>query len=96
MIDWARMTREDTLKIMEIMDRAEELANEVGATTPDRMTLSMDLTAAHLHGPLDLEQLLAFPEGDFLHDVYGIERHIDRTTGDLGTFLPRCAKAVRT
>lgn len=42
---------------------------------------------------LDLERLAGFPDFDFAHDVYGIMRHMDRTTGKLGgCFLPRCAR----
>lgn len=41
---------------------------------------------------LDLQKLLDAPDGDFGHDVFGIRRHINRQTGELGDcFLPRCA-----
>ena len=56
--------------------------------------LEMDLTATHANGcPLDLEKFLGAPDFDFLHDVFGIQDHIDRRTGKLlNCFLPRCAR----
>ena len=55
------------------------------------MEVSMDVTAVHANGnPLDLAGLLAAEPFDFAHDIGGIRRHIDRTTGTLGDcFLPR-------
>lgn len=57
----------------------------------DALETSMDLTACHLNGcPLDLERLLAADEPSFIHDMVGINAHIDRTTGRLmNKFLPR-------
>lgn len=57
---------------------------------------AMDITACHCNGcPLDLQKLLDAPEGDFGHDVFGIRRFINRTTGELQRgFGPRCAKPV--
>ncbi len=56
----------------------------------DGLTLSMDLTAAHNRGHVDLRRLLAFGVGDFSHDIVGISKNIDRRTGDmLHSFLPR-------
>lgn len=51
----------------------------------------MDLTAVHLATPLDLEKLAASKNQDFLHDIHGIRRHINRHTGELENgFAPRC------
>lgn len=60
----------------------------------DTMDVQMDLIACHANGtPLKLEALLDAPDFDFAHDVYGISRHISRTTGVIGDcFLPRCAQ----
>lgn len=55
--------------------------------------LNMDITACHCNGtPLDLPKLLAAPEPHFGHDVLGIRRFIDRSTGKLpeNKFSPRC------
>lgn len=55
----------------------------------------MDITAAHANGnPLKLAEMVAAigteNESDVLHDLFGIRRHIDRSTGKLGDcFSPR-------
>lgn len=59
----------------------------------DSLDVQMDLAATHATCPLDLGKLLAFDEFNFLHDIAGIARHLDRRTGHLtGHFLPRCAR----
>ena len=57
------------------------------------LELQMDITACHCNGtPLDIQKLLGFDDFNFKHDVYGINRHLDRTTGKLmNCFLPRCS-----
>jgi hypothetical protein len=88
-------TKEDAEKIAKIVNRACDLYKAyMGQPIGDKLSLDMDITAAHLNGcPLDLDKLLAFPDFDFSHDVFGIQRHIDRKTGTLGDcFLPRCSK----
>lgn len=54
----------------------------------------MDLSATISQGcPLRLQELLDADPFNFAHDVGGIRRHIDRTTGKLGgCFLPRFYK----
>jgi hypothetical protein len=54
----------------------------------------MDITACHLNGcPLDLERMASGTNFDLLHDVCGINEHLDRRTGKLkDCFLPRFAK----
>lgn len=79
---------EDTL-IWRIARRAgQDLSNE------RVIDIAMDITAAHLNGcPLDLERLLKADAIDFAHDVFGIGKNLDRSTGKLvGGFLPRFAK----
>jgi hypothetical protein len=51
----------------------------------------MDITACHANGcRLDLAALAAADDSDFNHDVFGIRRHIDRSTGELmDCFVPR-------
>lgn len=58
----------------------------------EAMNLSMDLIAAHANGcPMDWQKLLDAPNFDFWHDINGIQRHINRDTGQLeDCFLPRC------
>lgn len=65
----------------------------------DRINLVMDLQAADgVNGnrPLDWGRLLTADDFNFLHDISGISRHMNRTNGRLsGNFLPRfTAKAA--
>lgn len=88
MINW-NATREEHKLMHDIGLRALGMIPEL------RMVeIMMDLEACHCNGcPLDLERLRTFPDLDFAHDVFGIRRHINRTTGQLeDCFLPRCAK----
>lgn len=87
-INWA-VTPGEAALIQKIAERAlQELP--WGKHRPARLTLLMDLTACHLNGtPLRLEGLLLADETELAHDVGGIVRHIDRTTGKLEDhFLP--------
>lgn len=63
---------------------------------PDLLTMRMDLAAAHAEHPLKLDLLAAEAEDgtfDAVHDLMGIYRHMDRTTGKLGgCFVPRFAR----
>lgn len=88
--------RRDFGLILEIVNRAEQEARALDIDLGPRQALAMDITACHCNGnPLDLQGLLEAPSGDFWHDVGGIRRHIDRTTGQLGDcFSPRCSKHV--
>ena len=92
-INW-NVTRADADAIRRIARRAIARAATNGVPIPDNQTLQMDLTAAHLNGcPLDLAKLESFRDSDFGHDVYGIQRFIDRASGALtGCFVPRCAR----
>lgn len=78
--------------ISKIARRAVQDYAGLGVTI-DQMSLVMDLTAVHANGcPIDLDGLLAAPPFDFGHDISGIMRHLDRTTGALGDcFIPRTA-----
>ncbi len=63
----------------------------------DFLSTSMDIEAVHCNGcPLDLNALLVADDFNFAHDVFGIERHIDRNNGRLRDFfLPRFAANQR-
>ena len=85
-------TREETILISKIAARAVTLAKSHGVRY-SHLSAMMDITAAHNVIPLDLAGLLASPDGDFGHDVFGVRRHLDRATGELGgCFLPRYAR----
>lgn len=58
-----------------------------------RVNLLMDLMAAdgvNGNAPLDWERLMFAGDFNFLHDIGGISRHMNRETGFLdGHFVPR-------
>lgn len=60
----------------------------------DTGSAEMDLIATHKNGcPLDLESLLTATDHDFGHDLFGINRFLNRETGELkSAFLPRHSK----
>jgi hypothetical protein len=86
-------TTDDSRLIRQIADR---VFKEIPDYPDDRLSLEMDLTAAHLNGnPLKLAELLKAPKFDFVHDVCGIRTNLSRTTGKLGNcFSPRYSKGV--
>ena len=94
MWDKVNLGRKEMLTIHKIAKRFCELSESVGRSV-DLLDLSMDLTACHFKNPLDLEGLLFSRDGDFLHDVLGIRRHLNRTTFELeDCFVPRYSAAV--
>ena len=90
-IDWSKVSKEDLIKIGNIAQRAVD-----GGFDGKLLTLNMDLSAAHLDTPLDLDAFLTAPVSDFWHDIYGITAHMDRETGKLkDCFLPRYTRKHR-
>lgn len=89
MIRW-NVTPEEHRLIEQIALRASDIGYASNRRI-DRTDLVMDLTATHGNGnPLQLAALLSAREFDFVHDVWGIMRHIDRETGKLqNCFSPR-------
>jgi hypothetical protein len=84
------ITQRDSELIFAIAKRA---ADELPYS---KITVAMDLEAVHEHTPLDLDRLLKADLGDFVHDVVGIYRRIDRKTGRLtNCFSPRFTKVRR-
>lgn len=87
MITW-NTSKEDYLLINKIVDRALSLGLK-----RDKMSLDMDICAAHEKCPLRLEELLIADVFDFAHDIVGIINNLNRETGELENFfLPRYAK----
>lgn len=82
----------DRAIIDQIGKRAVTLGNEMGRKV-ERLHTVMDITAVHANVcHLRLDELLAANDSNFAHDVFGIDRHLDRQTGKLGGhFLPRYA-----
>jgi hypothetical protein len=88
-------TKEEYALMSDIADRA----SKAGLIMPAKKNYSrqdflMDLDAVNSNGcPMNFEKMLAAPDFDFVHDVAGIYRHIDRETGQLtDCFIPRCAR----
>ncbi len=90
MIDWTKATLEDFELASSIAKRSMQEFEHCEWSVQD---ILMDVVATHTHGcKLKLQTLLDFDLGDFLHDISGIRRHLDRGTGKLtDCFLPRCA-----
>ena len=86
-----KRTKAEHTLVGKIVDRGWEKLREGYV---DRMSMYMDIEAVHSNGcPLDLEKLLAFPEFDFYHELWGIHDNLDRKTGKLENyFLPRSSK----
>ena len=84
------VTKTERKLIELIAERAFRMARKAGIEYP-MMDAEMDLTAVHRNGnPLRLKELLTADVPNFTHDVFGILRHIDRTTGALKScFVPR-------
>lgn len=86
--------RHDLDIISLIVDRRVKFDPTIFDQKIDRLQLHMDLEAAHEEVNMDLIQLLNFHDPDFIHDVDGIRRHMNRSTGKLmNCFLPRCARS---
>jgi hypothetical protein len=85
-------TREDTEMIAEIAKRFVDLCKGMGQNV-ERISIIMDLTAAHTNGcPLRLQELAEADDFNLIHDVMGINQHLDRNTGTLtDCFVPRFA-----
>ena len=77
--------------ITDVLNRVDKLRVEYGDTPPDRITLMISLEYANL-SINELKNLLSFDDGSFGHDVYGIDKYLDRDTKTLSKyFSPRCS-----
>ena len=90
-----RVRKHEQRIIAEIADRATAIAGRLGVEYPTTEAM-MDITATHANGcPLKLEDLLQAEQFHFVHDVFGIRRHLNRETGHLEhCFVPRFAVQV--
>lgn len=83
----------NTMKAVEAAERYEAITPISQRRGYERVNLTMDLLAADgVNGnrPLDWDRLLAADDFNFMHDLAGIARHIDRSTGELTDhFMPR-------
>lgn len=83
-------SKQDLMLVSKIARRAGEIAWEFEIPF-DHMNTMMDIEACHNNGnPLDLAALFAADDANLAHDVFGIQRHINRSTGKLeNCFVPR-------
>jgi len=87
MPEFAEFTRDEQYTVDAIVRRAVHLG-----IYDDPKDAEMDIAATHVHCPLDLAKLWSAPDSSFGHDMGGIQRYLDRTTGKLDpTFDPRCS-----
>ena len=91
-IDWSKTTKEDTELTHKCAKRAVELYAECGHDNVSLLDVDMDIRATHMTCPLKLAELLEADGFNFMHDITGINRHLNRATGELeNCFLPRFA-----
>lgn len=92
----ARISKNDLEIIRILAVRAQRMFFNAGVER-DLIDCQMDLEAAHMDTPLDLQRLASADDSNFAHDVGGIARHMNRETGKLeGCFLPRFARSCQT
>jgi len=87
------VTKEESAIIALIAKRAQAELFDPKGVKQSEMDTQMDLCATIAQGvPLRLTELLEADNFNFAHDIAGIYRHIDRSTGKLGGFFrPRFA-----
>ncbi len=88
-----KLTAGDTKLVGKIVNRAVKLYKEHKVQCT-KLDIHMDIAAVHLNDmPLDLDRLMnVFDDFNFMHDITGINKHLNRTTGKLmHCFVPRCA-----
>lgn len=96
-VELPRFTRTPTEDRLIGRIAARAMVDLAAARHHDKFTkqdIHMDVTATHANGnPLDLRRLLAADDFNFAHDILGIRRHLDRSTGGLlNCFSPRFSK----
>jgi len=84
--------REECELLRQIAARAAESYKKLGYDVP-KVNFLMDLSITNANGcPLRLAEMLTADESDFMHDIAGINRHLNRETGKLeDLFHPRYA-----
>ncbi len=89
-LNWNTSNKERIL-ISNIAERGSKLIKNITKKKVDLLSLEMDITACHLNGcPLKLKKWLEADDFNFIHDISGISRNMNRYTGKLmNCFLPR-------
>lgn len=95
MADKADVTRLSELELINaITERWMAMNKRAQGLKRSHLDREMDIYYAHKAIPLDLKRLLAADDFNFAHDVYGIERHLERDIDNPrmnDCFLPRFA-----
>lgn len=87
-VQFAEFTKEEYKIVTAIIRRAVK-----AGIYSDTLTCDMDISTVHFHTPLRLTDLLGADNFNFSRDMRGIQRHINRQTGELEDFfLPRFAR----
>lgn len=88
-VTYALISKEDDILCRDIAVKAGNIVDDL-----DILTTHMDLLVCHTQAcELDLVKLLDADNFNMLHDILGINRHLNRDTGQLlNCFLPRFAK----
>jgi len=90
MINFPDLSRETMNKIDKINIRAAKMAEKLGYPF-DFVSRSMDIQA--VAETINLDVLLGFDDSNFAHDVFGIYKHLNRSTLELeDCFSPRSEK----
>lgn len=97
MKDLFTATAEEREIIGRIAKRAVALYHKYGNTDVDELDIQMDMEACHCNGcPLRLSEMEQADDFNLMHDVTGINAHLNRETGKLERwFLPRFAGGKR-
>ena len=89
-------TVEELALIRRCVDRYKKLKEGIGQEIVGgwELDVTMTLDAVNSNGtPIDFQKLLTAYDFSFVHDMDGMEKHIDKNTGKLtGFFLPRSAR----
>ena len=78
---------------LDLMCQIADRAQELGAEHNDRITFMLDMECADKAFNMDWKGLLMADDFNFVHDVCGIQNHVDRKNKQMSNrFLPRFAK----
>lgn len=91
-------TKEEGEIISKIARKFCDIANNKGWKCCDAIDVEMDIEAVHCNCiPLRLEDMLNADEFSLIHDICGINRNLNRETGQIENFfLPRFSKPEKT
>lgn len=94
-IEFSQFTPEEHECVMRILRRGGEMNARAGRAD-DALSARMDLARAHYLFNLRLDEWAAADDFNFGHDWFGIGRHLNRETGEMGgCFVPRFAGKSR-